>query len=73
VSDIHKKDTPGHGSELPRVEVEWSIGLSPEEVIELWSVCATIEAILRALAYKNEGFVRDAGLLNSEKVTEEKD
>ena len=52
-----KAPTEGPGSR--GTTVEWRLNQPPEYVIELWGVDATIEAILSALAHKNDKFMEE--------------
>ena len=62
---------PAEGSGQPGAKAEWSLNQPPEYIIELWSVDATIEAILEALAYRNERFIEEIKmLLNAKKRLE---
>lgn len=56
------------------VQVSWSLDRPFGYMVELWSVEATVEAILKALASGNEGFLEKAGrILQTQKVLEEED
>jgi len=48
-----------HAETKPERAVEWSLGQSFDFIVELWSVDGTIEAMLEALAYKNEKFMEE--------------
>lgn len=66
------KAPSSEGSGQPEVKTEWSLNQPPEYIIELWSVDATIEAILEALAYRNDRFIEEVQkILKAQKKLEQ--